>query len=47
MISTKIHNGLWRIAIKDEEWEFKTHEDFKKAINNLTDAKNEFGRLRE
>jgi len=44
MIESYFERNKWRIKIKEEEWEFRTYEEFKQTLDGLVARKNEFGK---
>ena len=44
-LSIKQYNGKWRIAISNEEWEFKDLKEFKENLNKIIDLKDKFGHI--
>lgn len=47
MIAIKMHEGLWRIIIGDEIWEFKTLAIMNVALQKVLMIKDSFGRIKK
>jgi len=42
-LTVRMRGKAWRLAIKNEEWEFKNKKDLKKVFDDLLRFKEEYG----
>lgn len=42
-----MHQGKWRIAIREEEWQFSTKTEMMTVISYLNDLKERYGKIKE
>lgn len=45
MITIKMNNEKWRLAIGDEVWEFETKKEMMKVLEQLIDFKEKYGKI--